>query len=66
MFLTVAGTIDEKFNAVVEAKREVIKSILDGGDLDDRKGIAIMLLKQMVEDGDLPKTFIQKKKEVKA
>ena len=66
VFLTVAGTIDEKFNAVVEAKREVIKSILDGGDLDDRKGIATMLLQQMVEDGDLPKTFIQKKKEVKA
>lgn len=66
VFLTVAGTIDEKFNAVVEAKREVIKSILDGGDLDDRKGIATMLLQQMVEDGDLPKSFIQKKKEVKA
>ena len=66
VYLSVAGTIDEKFNAVVEAKREVIKSILDGGDLDDRKGIATMLLQQMVADGDLPKTFIQKKKEVKA
>ena len=66
VYLSVAGTIDEKFNAVVEAKREVIKSILDGGDLDDRKGIATMLLRQMVADGDLPKTFIQKKKEVKA
>ncbi len=65
VYLSVAGTIDEKFNTVVEAKREVIKSILDGGDLDDRKGIATMLLQQMVADGDLPKTFIQKKKEVK-
>jgi hypothetical protein len=61
----VADTIDEKFNDVVEQKRQVIKAILDGGDMDDRKGIATMLLKKMVEDGDLPKEFIQKKKEVK-
>ena len=65
VYLTVADTIDEKFNDVVEQKRQVIKAILDGGDMDDRKGIATMLLKKMVEDGDLPKEFIQKKKEVK-
>ena len=66
VYLTVADTIDEKFNTVVEEKRKVINAILDGGDIDDRKGIASMLLKKMVDEGDLPKEFLQKKQEVKA
>ena len=64
-YLSVKGTIDEKFDAVVEAKREVVKAILDGGDIDEREGIASALIKSMVEAGDLPETFLDKPKKQK-
>ena len=54
VYLSVKGTIDEKFNSVVEEKRAVIQSVLDGGDAVERKGIASALLKSMVDSGDIP------------
>ena len=59
VYLSVRGTIDEKFNAVVEEKRAVIKSVLDGGDAVERKGIASALLKAMVDAGDIPKDLLK-------
>lgn len=59
VYLSVSGTIDEKFNAVVEEKRAVIKSVLDGGDAVERKGIASALLKAMVDAGDIPKDLLK-------
>lgn len=59
VYLSVAGTIDEKFNTVVEEKRAVISSILDGGDVIERQGIAKALLQSMVDAGDLPAELIR-------
>ena len=56
-YLSVKGTIDEKFNIVVEEKRKVVKAVLDGGTIDERDGIANALIKSMIEAGDLPETF---------
>ena len=60
VYLTVAGTIDEKFNAVIEAKRAVVKAVLDGGDVDERVGIASALIEAMMDAGDLPVDFNKK------
>ena len=66
IYLTVADTIDEKFNTVVEAKREVLKAVLDGGDTEQRDGVATMLIQQMIEAGELPEDFLKNmKKKVK-
>ena len=54
IYLSVADTIDEKFNAVVEEKRATVSAILDGGEMGKRDGIAKALLKAMVDAGDLP------------
>lgn len=62
VYLSVPDTIDEKFNMVVEQKREVVKAVLDGGDLEDRAGIANMLIQSMIESGDLPANFLDKMK----
>ena len=62
VYLSVANTIDEKFNLVVEAKREVVKAVLDGGDLEKREGMANMLIQSMIESGDLPADFLQNMK----
>ena len=59
VYLSVKGTIDEKFNAVVEEKRAVIQSILDGGDAVERKGIAKALLQSMVDAGDIPAEMLR-------
>jgi len=59
VYLSVKGTIDEKFNAVVEEKRAVIQSILDGGDAVERKGIAKALLQSMVDAGDIPADMLR-------
>lgn len=58
VYLSVSGTIDEKFNAVVEEKRATVSAILDGGEMGKRDGIAKALLKAMVDAGDLPKTML--------
>ena len=60
-----AGTIDERFNAVVEEKRKVVQAVLDGGDMDERKGIANALLQSMVDAGDLPADLLKKVKKNK-
>jgi len=65
VFLSVADTIDEKFNEVIEAKRKVVQAVLDGGTLEEREGISGMLLAKMVEKGDIPADFFTKKKETK-
>lgn len=62
VYLSVADTIDERFNMVVEAKRQVIKAVLDGGDMEKREGIANMLIQSMIEAGDLPADFLQNMK----
>ena len=62
VYLSVADTIDERFNMVVEAKRQVVKAVLDGGDIEKREGIANMLIQSMIEAGDLPADFLQNMK----
>ena len=64
VYLSVAKTIDEKFDYVVEQKRKVVKAVLDGGDIGEREGIAKALIESMIEAGDLPADFgkIQKVK----
>jgi SNF2 family DNA or RNA helicase len=62
VYLSVADTIDERFNMVVEAKRQVVKAVLDGGDMEEREGIANMLIQSMIEAGDLPADFLQNMK----
>ena len=57
-YLSVAGTIDEKFDRIVEAKRQDIKAVLDGGDIIEREGIAKALLEAMVEAGELPEDML--------
>ena len=62
VYLSVADTIDERFNMVVEAKRQVVKAVLDGGDVEKREGIANMLIQSMIEAGDLPADFLENMK----
>ena len=62
VYLTVTDTIDEKFNHVVEEKRKVIQAVLDGGDMEEREGIANLLIQSMIASGDLPSDFGNKKK----
>jgi SWI/SNF-related matrix-associated actin-dependent regulator 1 of chromatin subfamily A len=57
VYLSVARTIDEKFNAVIEEKRKVVKAVLDGGDMEEREGIANALIQSMIDSGDLPANF---------
>ena len=57
VYLSVARTIDEKFNQVIEEKRKVVKAVLDGGDLNEREGIANALIQSMIDSGDLPANF---------
>lgn len=59
VYLSVAGTIDEKFNAVIEEKRATVSAILDGGDITERSGIAKALLEAMVAAGDLPADMVK-------
>ena len=47
VYLSCAGTIDEHFDRVVEEKRAVVKAILDGGNLEQRKGIVSELVKKL-------------------
>ena len=58
LYLSVTGTIDEKFNAVVEEKRATVAAILDGGEVGKRDGIAKALLRAMVDDGQLPASML--------
>ena len=64
-YLSVDGTIDQKFHNLVEAKRAVVKSIVDGGDVGERSNIANELLQSMVDAGEIPAemlSLLEKKK----
>ena len=61
-YISVKGTIDEKFDRVIEEKRKVVKAVLDGGDIEERAGIVASLIESMIESGDLPSDFGKKKK----
>jgi len=54
IYLTVKETIDTRFDNVIEQKREVVQAILDGGNIEERSGIAKALLEEMVRAGDIP------------
>ena len=58
-YLSVAGTIDERFDRIVEQKREVVSAILDGGDMEERQGLALALLQDMIDAGELPADMLQ-------
>lgn len=58
-YLSVAGTIDERFDRIVEQKREVVSAVLDGGDMEQRQGLAVALLREMIEAGELPADMLQ-------
>tara|TARA_Y100000766_G_scaffold135314_1_gene116546 strand:- start:2931 stop:3509 length:579 start_codon:yes stop_codon:yes gene_type:complete len=62
VYLSVEDTIDEKFNYVIEQKRKVVQAVLDGGTVDERVGISNMLIAKMIQDGDIPSDFLEKKK----
>lgn len=54
-YLSVVGTIDEHFDRVIEAKRQVVSGVLDGNQNEvERANIANELLKSMIRAGDLP------------
>ena len=59
VYLTVEGTMDIKLNNVIEAKRGVISSIVDGGDTDQRHGVAKQLLQAMVDAGEVPASMME-------
>ena len=42
-----------------------MQAVLDGGDMDERKGIANALLQSMVDAGDLPADLLKKVKKNK-
>ena len=50
VYLSVAGTIDEHFDRVVEAKRQVLKAVLDGGDTEQRKGLVNELVNRLRQE----------------
>ena len=47
VYLSCAGTIDEHFDRVVEEKRAVVKAVLDGGNVEQRKGLVSELVKRL-------------------
>ena len=58
-YLSVSGTIDERFDRIVEEKRQVVSSILDGGEIgEERAGIAKALLQSMVDAGEIPASML--------
>jgi len=54
VYLSCVGTIDEHFDRVVEGKRAIVKSILDGGEAAKRAGIVAALLDKLVEHEGFP------------
>ena len=71
VYLTARDTIDEMFNTVVEAKRAIVKAVLDGGGDEDRSTIIADLLKEMAAKGQIPSGMAdallgKKEKKVKA
>ena len=59
VYLTVDGTIDQHFNRVVEEKRKVISSIVDGANnAGDRVEVMEQILQGMVESGQVPASML--------
>ena len=58
-YLSVAGTIDERFDRIVEEKRKIVGAVLDGGEVGERMGIAMALLESMVEAGEIPASMLK-------
>ena len=50
VYLSCMGTIDEHFDRVVEAKRNVVKAVLDGGNIEERQSLVKELVKRMREE----------------
>jgi len=50
VYLSVAASIDEHFDRVVEQKRAVVKAVLDGGDAEQRQGLVSELVKKLREE----------------
>lgn len=50
VYLSCVGTIDEHFDRVVEEKRKVVKAVLDGGNVQQRKGLVSQLVKKLTEE----------------
>jgi SWI/SNF-related matrix-associated actin-dependent regulator 1 of chromatin subfamily A len=50
VYLSVAATIDEHFDRVVEEKRAVVKAVLDGGDAEQRQGLVSELVKKLRQE----------------
>jgi SWI/SNF-related matrix-associated actin-dependent regulator 1 of chromatin subfamily A len=50
VYLSCVGTIDEHFDRVVEEKRAVVKAVLDGGNVEQRKGLVSELVKRLKEE----------------
>jgi len=63
LYFTVEGTIDEKFNHLIEQKRAVVKAVLDGGDEISRSGITRALLQDMVDAGEIDASILGMKEE---
>ncbi len=59
VYLSIRDTVDARFAALVEGKRRLIKSIVDGGEVGTRNQIINELLQDMVESGELPFTMLQ-------
>ena len=61
VYLSVVGTIDEKFDRIVEEKREVVSAILDGTTHVEgaKSGVAKALLQAMIDAGDIPAGMIK-------
>jgi SNF2 family DNA or RNA helicase len=47
VYLSVVNSIDEHFDRVVEAKREVVRAVLDGGDVQERQSLVKELVKRL-------------------
>ena len=59
VYLSIRDTVDARFAALVEGKRNLIKSIVDGGEVGTRNQIINELLQDMVQSGELPITMLQ-------
>ena len=52
VYLSCMNTIDEHFDRVVEQKRQVVKAVLDGGNVEERKSLVKELVKKMRAERD--------------
>lgn len=50
VYLSCINTIDEHFDRVVEQKRQVVKAVLDGGDVEQRKSLVKELVKRLKKE----------------